>query len=433
MECASSLLINDDPLNITEDHKEKENLNDKSNRVSPEENNIINDDYILNPSFSLVEVKLNDDSWNSNNEVNNTIDDASILNPLSSLVRKKTIDESMDNKTIIYDIPKDMQNMYKYVNNLHQNSMPNSNEIKHILDVINQLTNRLNVLENKFEANIPDLASRILLIEIDKEQTGNLTKKEKESIHRKINENNTRIGNINKFETSYENLQTEHSENFKEINKSIETLESIVKEIQSAFKKNIQGETHRKKFKQIDYSETRINDEVILIVASNLGRVNTKILNHGSTCEKFLCPTLRHVDEFLNKVTIVKQPEVIFVHTGTNHLDEPDFNIEKLEMDYVDVIFKLKMLCPNSKIIVSSLLPRKEIPMKMTITSINDFLLGVCCNTKKLQFMRNVNIKQHMLVDKKHVDDNGFKTLLSNIRYTIFGRVPSYKMSVKYY
>ena len=100
--------------------------------------------------------------------------------------------------------------------------------------------------------------------------------------------------------------------------------------------------------------------------------------------------------------------------------------------DYADVIFKLKTLCPNSKIIVLSLLPRKEIPLKITITSINDFLLGVCCNTKKLQFMKNVNIKQYMLVDKKHVDDNGFKTLLSNIRLPSLERTPRYKNYEKY-
>ena len=93
------------------------------------------------------------------------------------------------------------------------------------------------------------------------------------------------------------------------------------------------------KFKQIDYSEARIKKDVILLVDSKLGRVNTKILNHGSTCENFFWPTLRHIDELLNKVNIVKQPKVIFIHTGihtgthtgTNHLDEPNINIEKLE------------------------------------------------------------------------------------------------------
>ena len=65
-----------------------------------------------------------------------------------------------------------------------------------------------------------------------------------------------------------ENLQREHTDNFKEINKSIEALETIVKEIRSDFKKDIQGEIHRKKFKQIDYSKARINKDVILLVDS---------------------------------------------------------------------------------------------------------------------------------------------------------------------
>ena len=31
-----------------------------------------------------------------------------------------------------------------------------------------------------------------------------------------------------------------------------------------------------------------------------------------------------------------------------------------------------------------------------------------------------------MLTDEKHIDDDGFKTLLANIRYTIFGKIPRY-------
>ena len=118
------------------------------------------------------------------------------------------------------------------------------------------------------------------------------------------------------------------------------------------------------------------------------------------------------------------------MHTGPNHLEEPDFSTEKIEKDYFDTIFRIKLLCPNTKIIISSLLPRKELHFKMTIASFNDFLLAVCNSTQNVKFMRNINIKPYMLTDKKHVDDKGFKTLLGNIRYTIFGKTPRY---IKYH
>ena len=53
--------------------------NDKSNQISLEENDIVNENYKLNPSFSFAKVKPNDNSLDSNNEMNNTIDDASTL------------------------------------------------------------------------------------------------------------------------------------------------------------------------------------------------------------------------------------------------------------------------------------------------------------------------------------------------------------------
>ena len=78
MEYDNTRLINDDPLNITDDHfansaddtmnsellfdditnispiKGKEKSNDKSNQISLEENDIVNDNYKLDPSFSFA-------------------------------------------------------------------------------------------------------------------------------------------------------------------------------------------------------------------------------------------------------------------------------------------------------------------------------------------------------------------------------------------
>lgn len=142
----------------------------------------------------------------------------------------------------------------------------------------------------------------MLIIETEKEQGGNsLTTKEKENIHRKINENKTRIGNINKFDGLYENLQSESTANFEQLNESIGTLNSIVNDIQSNFRKDILGEIYHKKFKPVDYSKASFNEDVILLVDSHLGRINPKILNYGSTCTKFFCPTLKHIRRFANE------------------------------------------------------------------------------------------------------------------------------------
>ena len=87
----------------------------------------------------------------------------------------------------------------------------------------------------------------------------------------------------------------------------------------------------------------------------------------------------------------------------------------------------LKNKFPHAKIVVSSILPRKETLVNDIIPNLNDFLLGCCSIDMKMSFMNNVNVKRYMLYDNKHVNFNGFRILLSNIRYTLFGKYPSTK------
>ena len=94
---------------------------------------------------------------------------------------------------------------------------------------------------------------------------------------------------------------------------------------------------------------------------------------------------------------------MIFIHTGTNEFDNPDFNTESMEVEYVDIIFKIIEMCPESKIIISSLLPRKEQLLKILVASCNDFLFGICSIVENVVFMRNNNIKRQMLTDEKHI------------------------------
>ena len=61
----------------------------------------------------------------------------------------------------------------------------------------------------------------------------------------------------------------------------------------------------------------------------------------------------------VNTVNVMKQPKGVLVHAGTNEINKCDFSLEKIEADIVNVIFKIKEVCPDSKIIISSLLPTK--------------------------------------------------------------------------
>ena len=95
-----------------------------------------------------------------------------------------------------------------------------------------------------------------------------------------------------------------------------------------------------------------------------------------------------------------------------------------IQNDFIDVVEKVKELFPGSKIMISSILPRGETHLKEMISNINDFMSGCCTGNSEMSFMNNINIKRHMLYDRKHVDYNGFRMLLANMRYMLFGKIP---------
>ena len=43
-------------------------------------------------------------------------------------------------------------------------------------------------------------------------------------------------------------------------------------------------------------------------------------MDDKTTCERFYCPTLNHINQLLEKVHIKQNPEKIFLHCGTNHI-----------------------------------------------------------------------------------------------------------------
>ena len=170
-----------------------------------------------------------------------------------------------------------------------------------------------------------------------------------------------------------------------------------------------------------------IDRDVVLLVDSNLKKIIPEKMNNNTSCVKFYCPTLTHIDSLLGKSEIKRSPHTIFIHCGTNHIYPDTKNTSILEDEYIELLMKLRDLFPNAKIVISALLPRGEGQLRPTVQYVNDFLYGVCCSDSQLTFMRNFNIHRHQLVDRKHLNDEAFLILLSNIRYTLFGKIPRYK------
>ena len=149
-----------------------------------------------------------------------------------------------------------------------------------------------------------------------------ISKKEKENIRQKINENKITIGKLN-TEIPYENVQADDStiSNLEDYNNKLENLKSIVEDIKRDFSKDVKREIYRGRFKPIDNNNATFNHDVILLVDSNLNKINSEILNPQLSGINFFCPTLKHIDELLDNITIISQPKTIFLHSGTNQVD----------------------------------------------------------------------------------------------------------------
>ena len=325
-----------------------------------------------------------------------------------------------------YDTP----NLYKYMNEIYNQTIKNKNNYDIITKQVFDLTKRINDIGEKFLKFKENIAGRVLGNELKMEKLEKKSAPDTKAIHKKIDENKNRIGNI----TNFDNVSKRIGEDIQSLNKKIakqqEELKGLMENTRDssadhrAESTTIIANIRPQHYKPVDYTNAYFKHDVIFLVDSNLGHLDPNRMNEKYTCAKFFCPTLDHIDDLMGEATIHQQPHTIFIHCGTNHFTNKSVQTDKLEEGYIRILVKLRNLFPDAKIVISSILPREEFYLYAPIQFINDFLQGVCSSAPNLSFMRNTNIGRHLLVDNKHIDDDGFLTLLSNIRYTLFCKIP---------
>lgn len=166
----------------------------------------------------------------------------------------------------------------------------------------------------------------------------------------------------------------------------------------------------------------RIDCDVLFLVDSNLYRMDCAIMNHGTKCQKYHCPLIKDVLKVIENGEDTNGVKQVFIQCGTNDLDNQEVDSTTFRLS--DVIDKAKQKFKGAKIVISSILPRKD--KRNEVVMVNDYLLNLCDITKQVKLMENLEINEHMLRDRKHLNDNGFKKLLTNIRYNMFGKLPRF-------
>ena len=117
-----------------------------------------------------------------------------------------------------------------------------------------------------------------------------------------------------------------------------------------------------------------------------------------------------------------------FFHCGTNCLEDSSFSVNKVYDNFINMFTLIQNEFPYSELVISSLLPRLEEEYIDLIPCLNDFLYGCCVANEKMKLMNNTNISKGMLYDEKHIDYGGFRTMMSNIRFAVFGKSPRFNV-----
>ena len=268
----------------------------------------------------------------------------------------------------------DIQTLFKYLNEIQIAANKNTNSFIDVRKMLKYIIDRLSKLDYD---SLAFMAKIVLILETENE---NIKKGEKPlKIHPKINENRIEISKIKDISTHIKDLETQ--------------LDALSNDIKNFNNKNKADQDNTKQTEEQTRSE--INGEYLFLVDSNLAKINPDIMNRGSKCQRFYCPTFNHVAEFLRNVNISSHPETIFFHCGTNCLDNR--NEDKFQDDFLEIIGKLKETFPGAKIIISSLLPRTEVNMKVFISNSNDFLSGCCAMDPTLIYMNKINIATYAI------------------------------------
>lgn len=178
--------------------------------------------------------------------------------------------------------------------------------------------------------------------------------------------------------------------------------------------------------KPVSYVDTNVNCDVLLITDSNGKAIKTDQLTRSHKCQRVTCYTLAHVHQLLAEATITSQPKKILLHVGTNDVDNAE-NAADLSLDLSKAFDALKKSFPTTRTYVSSIFvrKRKDAKIKQTIETVNGNTMKMADATPGLTYMNNSCITEEHLYDDKHIDTKGLFRFLCNIRFTLFGEIPT--------
>ncbi|CAB3990526.1 Hypothetical predicted protein [Paramuricea clavata] len=197
--------------------------------------------------------------------------------------------------------------------------------------------------------------------------------------------------------------------------------------IQQDLPPTVQPNTSAQPETKTDHQKS-IDAETIIICDSNGRYLKPKELCPDSTTKYIRSPTLSQARQKIESFNF-SNPQNLIIHCGTNDIEQPGKNTTTETLEIVDLV---KQKHPNGRILVSSLLSRKD-ELNNKVPTINEELKTRLSSKTKTTYIQHTNISSADLHDKKHLNERGVKKFAKNIKAAYFNTTPkTKKMNKKY-
>jgi wyosine [tRNA(Phe)-imidazoG37] synthetase (radical SAM superfamily) len=114
-------------------------------------------------------------------------------------------------------------------------------------------------------------------------------------------------------------------------------------------------------------------------------------------------------------------PKTFILHCGTNDLEKTQSNDELINQT-MDIVENIEKSYPQSRIILSTLLPRGD-DLDKRVTTINKELENILSAKKNVKIVMHENLeKSKHLKDKKHLNEKGVKLFAQSLKRAYFNK-----------
>ncbi|KAF4097555.1 hypothetical protein G5714_021563 [Onychostoma macrolepis] len=157
--------------------------------------------------------------------------------------------------------------------------------------------------------------------------------------------------------------------------------------------------------------EQERKDNIVILCDSNGHHLDPRRLFPGRSVKKFWCPTSHSALRLLQEGAL-GAPSHIIIHTGTNDLSTRRVDVTKA---LTNVVRTASRIYPRAKVIISSLLPRRDVPQRI-INNINVEIANICASIPNVHIANHQQITHQHLYDHIHIHREGMRLFAKPIK-----------------